>query len=86
MPLKVDLKPHILQTIKQQSLSKTGKAIDLYNKNKSRTITELRTREKYQSKADSAVEVWLDQLEQSSPKVMKLFKKPKPGLTENCRS
>lgn len=68
MPLKVDLKPHILQTIKQQSLSKTGKAIDLYNKTKSRTITELRTREKYQSKADSAVKVWLDQLEQEQNK------------------
>jgi hypothetical protein len=73
VPLKVDLKPHILQSIQQQSLSKTGKTLDLYNKNKGKTITEIRTREKFQSKADSAVKVWLDQLEQEQNKQSKKF-------------
>lgn len=75
MPLKVDLHPHILQNISQKSLSKTGKTLDLYNKGKAKTIEEIRMREKYQGKADSAVKVWLDQLAEEQGKQSKKFNK-----------
>lgn len=75
LPLKVDLNPHILTNIQQKSLSKTGKTLDLYNKNKARTIEEIRMREKYQGKADSAVKVWLDQLAEEQSKQSKKFDK-----------
>jgi hypothetical protein len=72
MPLQPNLNPHILETIQRRPFSAGSKAIALYDKNKAKTITEIRTQEKFQGKANAAVNVWLQQIEQEKHKSNKI--------------
>lgn len=69
---KSAIKPNILLTIQQRPFSATAKMMDVYNKDKAKTIQEIRTQEKFKGRADSAVKTWLDRLSEDQEKANKV--------------
>lgn len=55
LPLQTDIKPNILLTIQQRPFSVGAKTMSVYNKNKAKTLNEIRTSEKFKGKASLAV-------------------------------